>query len=268
MDEQTATPEAATPDAAKWTPDTETEARALGWKAPDEWKGEIPSGYIDDPSRYLERAESFAPFRKIREKMSEMEKTTQDVLHRIEATATKQIERERAESKAAIEAIKAQKLQAVEVGDTDTFKALDRREDQIRAGMQDQAKPSAVPDNHRTAIEAWSQEKPWFKADPIKTQAAVILYGQASQRGMSDPAAILAFVDSEMGKQFADMAPKRPASESVEAGLTFGAGPSQTGGFEKLPKDAKDAFRRFVDKGVFKDTKEDRLQYAEDYNAG
>lgn len=245
--------------APKWSPDVEAEARALGWKPPDEWKGDLPpAGIIDDPARYLERAENFAPFRKLKEQNAE-------ALRRIEAVAAKQVERERAAHQEALAKIKADKIAAVEVGDIDAYKALEKREEAVRSQAPD-AKSEAVPDNHRAAIEQWSVNKPWFKADPIKTQAAAIIYGQAQQSGLTDPGAILAYVDREMSKQFADLAPKATPVETVEAGLTFGSG-SVASPFEKLPKDAKDAFRRFVEKGVFKDTKEDRAQYAEDYNA-
>jgi len=245
-------------DAPKWAPDVETEARALGWKAPDEWKGEIPTGYIDDPTRYLERAESFAPFRKLKEQNAE-------ALRKIEAVAARQLERERASHQETLAKIKAEKVAAVEVGDVEAYKALEKREEAVRNQAPDAAKPDAVPDNHRTAIEQWSVGKDWFKKDPIMTQAAAVLYGQAQAEGLTDPGAILAKVDAEMAKRFTQLAKPAPV-EAVEAGLTFG-GASASSPFEKLPKDAKDAFRRFVEKGVFKDTKEDRAQYAEDYNA-
>jgi hypothetical protein len=248
-------------EAPKWAPETETEARALGWKAPDEWKGEIPSGYIDDPNRYLERAESFAPFRKIKEQSEER-------FRKLEAVTAKQVERERLAHQAELAKIKGDKIAAVEVGDVDAYKALEKREEAVRNQIPDDApKPSGVPENHRSAIEQWSVGKPWFKTDPVMTNAATVLYGMAEKEGLTDPKAMLAYVDREMATKFASLAPKAPAIEAVEGGLTFGSG-SIASPFEKLPKDAKDAFRRFVDKGVFKDTKEDRAQYAEDYNAG
>ena len=245
-------------EAPKWSPDVETEARALGWKAPDEWKGEIPSGYIDDPNRYLERAENFTPFRKLKEQNAE-------ALRKIEAVAARQVERERQAHQDALSKIKAEKVAAVEVGDIDAYKAADAREEALRKQAPDAPKPEAVPDNHRVAIEQWSVGKDWFKRDPIMTQAAAVLYGQAQAEGLTDPQAILAKVDAEMAKRFTTLAKPAPV-ETVEAGLTFGSA-SQSSPFEKLPKDAKEAFRRFVEKGVFKDTKEDRAQYAEDYNA-
>ncbi len=260
MTEQAAPVEAAVQEVApKWAPEVETEARALGWKAPDEWKGEVPAGYIDDPTRYLERAENFTPFRKMREQ-------TEERLRKIEAVATKALERERTAHQQELARIKAEKIAAVETGDVDAYKALEKREEAVVKQMEPEQAAGGVPPDHRAAIENWSVDKPWFKADPIKTNAAAIIYGQAQQSGLTDPKAILAYVDREMAKQFADLAPKQPQAALVEGGLSMGGG-AQASAFEKLPKDAKDAFRRFVEKGVFRDTKEHRATYAEDYDA-
>ena len=108
-------------------------------------------------------------------------------------------------------------------------------------------------------------DRPWFKKDRVKTAAATALYDEAQQSGLTDPAAILSYVDKEMAKQFADLAPKQPATTMVEGGLTFGGG-SQASAFEKLPKEAKESFQRFVARGVVEDTKEARAQWAKDYD--
>ncbi len=254
-------------DAPKWAPEAEQEARALGWKAPDEWKGDVPAGYIDDPTRYLERAESFAPFRKIKEKLGEVEKNTSESLRRIEEVTARTVQRERERHAAELAKIKADKLAAVEVGDTQAFKALDAQEERIRKEMQPvEAPQSAVPDVHRVAIEGWAVERPWFKKDIVKTQAAATFYGEAQKDGLTDPGAILKFVDRRMSETFADLAPKPARDAAVESGLTLGTG-VKAGTFDTLPRDAKDAFQRFVERGVVEDTKEARAQWAEDYNA-
>ncbi len=269
MTEQAAPVEAAVQaDAPKWSPEAEQEARALGWKAPDEWKGEIPSGYIDDPTRYLERAESFAPFRKIKEKLGEVEKTSQDALRRIENATAKQIERERERHQQELSRIKAEKVAAVEVGDVQAFKALEAKEDAIRKEMQPE-QPEALrqPAPELIAgIERWAADKPWFKQDMIMTRAAADFYAEAERSGMSDQQAILKFVDRRLGETFAALAPKAPRDSAVESGLTLG-GNAKPNSFDALPRDAKDAFQRFVERGVIEDSKQARTQWAEDYNA-
>lgn len=270
MTEQAAPAEAAVqadaPAPQAWTPDVEEKARDWGWKAPEEWKGELPPGYIDDPGRFLERFAKLPPVQRLERKLEEVQTSSADAIRKIEAVAARQIERERQAHQEALAKIKADKVAAVEVGDVDAYKALEAREEAVRKQMPaPEAQQSAVPDNHRAAIEQWSVGKDWFKKDPVMTQAAAVLYGQAQAEGLTDPGAILAKVDAEMAKRFTQLAKAAPV-ETVEAGLTFGGG-SASSPFEKLPKDAKDAFRRFVEKGVFKDTKEDRAIYAEDYNA-
>ena len=256
-------------DAPKWAPEAEQEARALGWKAPDEWKGEVPAGYIDDPTRYLERAESFAPFRKIKEKLGEVEKTTAESLRRIEEVTARTVQRERERHAAELAKIKADKVAAVEVGDVQAFKALDAQEERIRKEMQPVEEkpqgPSIRPDE-KAAIEHWRVDKPWFGKDRAMTLAASEYYSEAQKDGLTDPQAILKFVDRRMSETFAALAPKPARDAAVESGLTLGGG-AKPGAFEALPKEAKDAFLRFVQRGVVEDTKEARATWAEDYNA-
>lgn len=263
--QQVAAPETAAPAAPRptpaWDPEIESIAREWGWKSPEEWKGEPSPGYIDNPERYVEKYERLPVVQKLKKEIQETRRLSEKTQEALSRTFERELQTRMAE-------LQAQKVQAVEVGDVDKFKAIERQQAELSkqaAEIPQAPKQEAVPPDHRAAIDQWSVGKDWFKTDPIKTQAAVVLYGQAQQQGLSDPKAILAFVDQEMSKRFADMAPKQ-AVTPVEAGLTFGGG-SQASSFDKLPKDAKDAFQRFVKQGLFKDTKEGRAAYAEDYNA-
>lgn len=261
---QTAAPETAAPQesqAPAWNPELETEARALGWKSPDEWQGDIPAGYIDNPERYLQRAESFTPFKKLKERLDEVARMSEKTQDALSKTFQRELQNRMAE-------LQEQKVKAVEVGDVAEFQRIEKQQAELTKEAQQPQQQDAVPPDHRAAIDQWRVGKDWFGQgkDQIKTTAAVKFYGEAQEQGYSDPKAILAFVDQKMAATFADLAPKNPASAPVEAGLTFG-GNAAASGFEKLPKDAKDAFKRFVDKGLFPDTKEGRAAYAEDYNA-
>ena len=254
----TAAPEAVQQEvqAPKWAPETEQEAKALGWKSPDEWKGDVPSGYIDDPTKYLERAESFTPFRKIKERMTEIERKADERLRKMESVQEKAFERKLAE-------IQAAKLEAVEVGDVEKFKALETQQSELQ-------QPAKQSDDapHIAEIERWTVGKDWFKTDPIMTQAAATLYGEAQRKGLTDPKAILAEVDRRMAETFPHKFGAKPVvpqrGADVEPGLTFGGQSADP--FSKLPADAKAAFARYVEKGLFKDDKEGRAAYVKDYN--
>ena len=265
-DEQTqvAAPETAAQPAQSqpWNPDIEQEARALGWKSPDEWQGDVPAGYIDNPERYLQRAESFTPFKKLKERLDEVARMSEKTQEALSKTFQRELQSRMAQ-------LQEQKVKAVEVGDVAEFQRLEKQQAELNkqaAEVPQAPKQDAVPPDHRSAIDQWRVGKDWFQKDRVKTTAAVEFYGEAQAQGISDPKAILAYVDQKMAGTFADLAPKAPAQAPVEAGLTFGGGATASG-FDKLPKDAKDAFQRFVKQGLFQDTKEGRAAYAEDYNA-
>ena len=258
-DEQTqvAAPETAA-QAPAWNPDIEQEARALGWKSPDEWQGDVPAGYIDNPERYLQRAESFTPFKKLKERLDEVARMSEKTQEALSKTFQRELQSRMAQ-------LQEQKVKAVEVGDVAEFQRLEKQQAELNKQAAEVPKTEAVPPDHRLAIDQWRVGKDWFQKDRVKTTAAAEFYGEAQAQGISDPKAILAYVDQKMAGTFADLAPKA-AVTPVEAGLTFGGGATASG-FDKLPKDAKDAFQRFVKQGLFQDTKEGRAAYAEDYNA-
>jgi len=264
MTEEVQTAQAA-PDAPAqapaWNPELETEARALGWKSPDEWQGDIPAGYIDNPERYLQRAESFTPFKKLKERLDEVARMSEKTQEALSKTFQRELQTRMTQ-------LQAEKVKAVEVGDVAEFQRLEKQQAELnkQAAEVPQAPSNAVPPDHRAAIDQWRVGKDWFQKDKAMTVDAVQFYGEAEASGYSDPKAILAYVDQKMAAKYATLAPKQAASATVEAGLTFG-GNAAASGFEKLPKDAKDAFQRFVKQGLFQDTKEGRAAYAEDYNA-
>jgi hypothetical protein len=50
-------------------PEIVEEARLFGWKAPEEWVGDKPAGYIDDPKRYLDRIKDSRIFKTLNEQL-------------------------------------------------------------------------------------------------------------------------------------------------------------------------------------------------------
>lgn len=263
-EEAQAAPQAEAPaaPAPQWSPDAEQEARALGWKSPDEWQGDIPAGYIDNPERYLQRAENFTPFKKLRERLDEVAKMSAKTQEALAKNFQRELQSRLAQ-------LQQEKVKAVEVGDVAEFQRIEKQQSELTKQAAEIPQPQqseTVPADHRSAIDQWRVGKDWFQKDRVKTTAAVEFYGEAQAQGISDPKAILAYVDQKMAGTFADLAPKQAVSAPVEAGLTFGGGATASS-FDKLPRDAKEAFQKFVKQGLFQDTKEGRAAYAEDYNA-
>lgn len=248
-------------------PSIEERAAGLGWKSPDEWKGEKPKGYIDDPARFVEWAENLGPVKKMMESQAAELTRIKEEQRRTEAAVLRQVERERAQYQANLKAIQAAKAQAHNTGDIDSYVALDRQESQIRAQAEaPEAPPEAeISAKDREEFDMWvANNSDWFgpNLDKEKSEAAVAAYAEAERRGISTVKGRLAFVDKQIA---AKAPPKEPPVARFETAL--GAGGGGQSAFSKLPKDAKDQFKRFVVKGIFADSDADRKQYAEDYNA-
>lgn len=263
--------EEAVADAPKWSPKAEQEARAFGWKPADEWQGDLPGGFIEDPERYLERAEGFYPFRKLKEQMEKQSEVQQQELRKIASVAEQVIQGEKERMRAELDANRAAQDRAADDGDMTRFRELRKEEDSLRDKItpEDPKAPddNGVPDNHRRAIERWSVGKDWFKTDQVLTNNASMFYGEAQQKGLTDPEAILKHVDMRMAEAFPHKFGEKPKQPPVESGLNFGGSPGGDGGFSKLPKAAKDAFKDFASRGWFEDNAEGRKKYMESYNA-
>lgn len=264
--EQIAAPEPEEkPEAPKWSPEAEHEARALGWKPASEWKGpQPPGGLIEDPSKYLERAETFLPFRKQKERIAELERSVAG----IEAASRAIMTRQKADFDAQMAKLQADKLQAVSEADTDRFKALEKQERELQKSA-DAAPKEPKADPHISAIAEWSADKEWFRTDSILTNAAVAAYAEAEKR-TADPAKRLEYVDKKLAEYFPErfgVKPKaQPAGNVVESGLTFGA-KSKTASFDALPKGTRDVYSRYVKEGWVKDTAEAKAEWVKQYES-
>ncbi len=250
-------------------PTIEERAASLGWKSPDEWKGDKPRGYIDDPARFVEWAENLGPVKKLVESQQKELEALREQARRSEAAVMRQVERERAQYKANLEAIRAAKAQAVQDGDADAYTALDRREMAMRAEAEDKPQSQApqMSDHDRRAVDIWvANNSDWFgpSGDKERSDAAVQLMGEATERGIASIEGQLAYVDRQMAIRFPKEQTKPEPVSRFDTALGAGGGQSA---FSKLPKEARDQFRRFVEKGVFADDEAARKQYTEDYNA-
>lgn len=258
------------PPEKQWTEADEADARALGWKAPDEWRGKVPAGYIDDPRQFRERAMSFGPVRKLIEDNEKLRRDTDLSLRRMEALTDAAIKSAKARAREEIARLTAEQRKAAETGDVETFDALERRKSQtVRDAMDAEASyrpadPGPQPNAaDAAAIEVWAAGKSWLKRDKIKTAAAVAAYDEAMAEGFTTPQARLAYVDRIIAERFPEAPPPRQQA-SVEGGMPMGAG-VRASAFSKLPKDAREAFASQVKRGWFEDTPADRQTYAELY---
>lgn len=255
------------PEQKPWDDETEQFARMIGWKAPDEWQGEKPAGYMDNPTDYVERAKSILPFRKLEEQFTGLQKTLDQRISGIESAYQKAVERERQRASQTIKALQERQMKAFDEGDKEAFEQARKAEDNIRASLQEPEQPqpqqAEIPPEVRDALDNWRVDNDWFGQDQERTQAATAAWSEAEKMGIRNPQAILRFVDKKIGEQFPAQKPQQRQQAAFEDGaLALGGGAEP---FSKLPKEAKDAFKRMVKSGLFEDTKEGRAQYVKDY---
>ena len=272
LEDEDLTPEEAPEEqpSKEWDDEVEAEARAFGWKSVDEWEGKVPAGFIDDPRRFMERAEKFSPFQKLRERLTQ----TEEIARRSEAAISAQVKRfqeaEKARYEAEIATLKAQQLSAVEVGDVDEFKRTTDRIDGMRAPEvpEMEAPPESDP------VVPLYDAHPWLK-DPFLREQGHLLTSVALKQGLLSGKATIAeqaaYAEREVRKYFPHIFPQEAAPKKVAASPVEGGGGGifkAKSGFDGLPSSARAQFSRFVADGVFKDTEADRKQYFEDYNNG
>jgi hypothetical protein len=255
--------------AKEWSDDEEFEAKALGWKAPDDWKGDKPPGYIADPREYLRRAETFGPFRKIKEKLERLE----DHTRRIESVTAKQVERAQKQAEAEfnqrLNAIQAEKRKAAQEGDLERYDQLAATEARLERPKLDTVPPVEPPKD--TLTEEVKAKHTWVNDAYLRRRGAELVdeaFGTGELPRTATPQEQVVFVEGRLKAYYPHLfQPEQkpvPKASPVDGG---GIASARRTGFSSLPQDAKDAFKRLVAQGVFKDTDEDRKFYHDEYSA-
>lgn len=238
------------------------EARLFGWKSPDEWQGDKPPGYIEDPKEYLERVKRSRTFKVMEDKIAEQGRKLATVNERA-------LERQRAEYEQRLAALDQMQRKAVEGGDVQTYDRVQeaRRNLEAESAALTQPEPQA-PD---PVLTEFVENNDWAKNPVLWNEAAQIVQTGIDSGSIqtNDPAEQLAFAEQTMRAKYPHLfqqADPQPQRQRVDGGGL--AGPQNRGAsaYDKLPSEAKQAFARQMKRGVWKDTKKDREEYAREYN--
>lgn len=253
------------PQPKNWSEDEEAEARAFGWKSPDEWTGEKPPGYIDNPQDYIARLNNFTPFRKVREELENSKREFNERTRRLEAMQAQAMEKQRQQYEARMQEIHAGKRRAVEEADT---QAYDRWEQQERALGAPPQWPQQQPQDQGPApeVEQYIQTNDWAK-DPILWDFAARSVDANPEIMAKSPGEQLAYAEQKVREYFPhkfEQPKQRQQRQMVDGGGL--AGGRQKGAFDKLPAEAKEQFRKFVKEGLFTDDEAGKKEYADGYN--
>ena len=257
----------------QWDSETVEDAKLFGWKAPDEWQGEKPEGYIDNPEEFLDRVQRSRIFKTMQDKLERAETNHQDQARRLEAMNAKALELQKSQYQSQLDAIVKAQRTAVEEGDTDRWDALERqRGDLMKQAPQEQhvQQQNAGPDPYVSGYVN-SENGAWLR-NPILYSTAVELINKNPVVMAQGAQQQIEYAEAEVRKMYPAYfpqhdKPKMPAKTVVDGGGLAGGAAKINGAFAKLPADAKQQFQRFVKQGLFEDTKEGREEYANEYNA-
>lgn len=252
-----------------WTQEEEEFARAVGWKSPDEWKGDPPkNGLADDPREFAPYKAAMTIFEK--RMADEVDQKVGKFAEMMDRQTQRQREAERQTYEAKIAALEHGKRQAVEDGDMDRYDRLVEQGQRLQPPSEQDDLPPQPPIEARHPDIAWLKDPTLLhlggtiiegalatgrvpNADPHRpdTERAQIEYAERELRRLY-PAAF-----TQSGQQRT-----RRAASPVHGGTgTAGRSAGGTEAFYSLDEGAQRAFKHYVKNGLMKDDKEGRAEF-------
>lgn len=225
--------------------DFEKEARSQGWVPEAEFKGEKRPAVFVDAETFVKRGEEVTPFiRKANKHLQELvEKQQKDFdarLAKLDRVNKANFERETARYKAEVAFLKGEQEKAVEVGDVQAFKALDKQIDNLAAPKE--AEPETVAANVDQQLEdAFAHRNIWYGVDDDKTAIATHYSQKLARENPKLPMKEnLEKVEVYMRERFPEKSDKPAANghAAVDGGGAF-TGVSKADPLAKLPAEAR-----------------------------
>jgi hypothetical protein len=276
--------EADTIDNEDDSPEVIAEAKSLGWKSPDEWKGEPPKNGFVKAKEYVERGKHVLPIVRSQLEKSEREREALEVrLAKLESETTDKISRMDRMSKVALqrqrESIERQyeaaKEAAIEVGDKDAYRQADKAskealkefdeaaEDKVVTTKKDLDEPAKdLPADVKKTISAWTKDNTWYDDDEDLRVIATNYHGKllkdkphlTLERNLEE---VSKYINDKYRKKVEaaeeedEEEDERPRRSRVESG-SRGGGSAGGSSFSKLPVDARKQADRFIkEEGLF-----------------
>lgn len=265
-------------------PDEVEKAKAIGWKAPKEWKGNPPKNGFVKAREFLERAETVIPIiksenKKLKDELSEARAELKNFKEETNRTVAKMaqmsrvaLDRQRTQLEdkysAAIEA-------ATEVGDKAEVRRLRAAEkediakfdeaSEIKDEKKEEAKKDvneAMSKEDRDIVGGWIAENKWYQTDPEMQALANAHHGKLlnDKPGLSLAANLeetRKYVAKRFPEKFAAAEEDEPEEdEKPRASRVEGGSRSSGGGarskYSQLPADAKSQCDKFIkEDGLF-----------------
>lgn len=226
----------------------EAEAKADGWVAQAEFKGEATKWV--DAETFVKRGEEILPIvnaknRKLTETVEDLRKTVDELKvgnSQFREFHEQSLARARQEKDAAIAQLETIRKKAITDSDGEAFDRADKRIQELRA--QPAQRPGLSP-----AQRAWLEDNPWYSSDKtLKALADGLSDDLAAER--PDLVGRREFLDelakrvkAEMPHKFENPNRQRTTVENTPPG---GGGNGKQKTYENLPADARSACDRFI----------------------
>lgn len=251
------------------------EARLFGWKSPDEWVGDKPPGYIDDPKRFLDRVKDSRIFKTVKEQSAAELAKIEERMRKLDYVAQQTIKSQREDYERRIADIEQRQRRAIETADVAAFDALEKQKRGMSA-PQDYSEPVQQAGPSPVVVE-YAAKNDWVNDPALRTEGAIAIdSAMKSGRVFRDDAEQIEYAESVMRRKYPHMfqspAPvqqqSQPAAAKVDGGGLASGGPFKTSAFSKLPSDAVSAFNKGVSDGLFTNDEKGKAEFARLYNEG
>ena len=236
---------------AAQSPAIEDKARRMGWVPKSEFRGDPAKWRPADA--FVERGENEMPI--LKERLRHQDKQLAELQATVKQFADYHTKTEQRAYDRAVKDLKARQIEAVSVGNTQAFMAIDQEIAQLQqeaASSPKIAVPDQNPDEH-PVFRTWVARNQWYANDKDMHAYADSIgayLNQANPTLVGDE--FFAEVTKKVRAEFPDKFenPRRAAAAAVEGASQS---PRKGGkGFSDLPPDAKAACDRFVKQGLIK----------------
>lgn len=278
-------------DTGTASPEVEVEARAMGWRPQEEFRGKAENWV--DADTYVKRGHEVLPLVKadnarlvselgsVKSQNAALSAALKEQGTQIEALTTFQAEMLADKLKAQRNDILARIRDARERDDSGALATLEEELEEVKDAQKEVKEKAATKPTpaERTAeptidpavaalTEAWKADNVWFGVDRRKTSIAMALGNEAGQDGLKGKA-FFDYIDKGMKEV---LGTRPPPGKTEEGGRPSGGASGDASGYKSLPADAKakcdEEAKRFVgEKKAFKTPEAWRAHYAKLYFA-
>ena len=232
--------------------DYEAEARSRGWVPQDEFKGDATRWV--DAETFIERTETVMPLLKaenarMKRELSDMKRQ----MRQFSKHASAAEERIRAEIQSEMEA-------AVEAGDVEGFRKLQKKADELTDGKSEA--PKHTQEEVIEAFDVFREENPWYDRANLANASEIDINARLYADRMTEkhikkteemaPDEFFAFIADEVKKKYPQIVakPRREKPQSDVSPAGNGRMPRNTKTWENLPAEARQRFEKWINNGL------------------